>query len=273
LRDARPAGQNRPVLGTLSKAGRVLDLFTVEQPEWGVSEAAETLRVPKSSLHAVFATLASIDLLERVPTGRYRLGWGFVEHSQTLLRTTEYRPHALRAMQRLISRYGETMHLATWSRGRVVCIDRLEAVRGVRAAPADRDARRPPHVSAVGKMLLAHRDPADVEIALRPAALERLTDRTMTTPSAVEDALVAVRDLGVAFDEEEGRPGVCCVAAPVCALDGSVAAAMSLCVPRPRFERMRGEYTDAISAAARDASERLRRGVEEGAGQAASSHR
>jgi IclR family transcriptional regulator, KDG regulon repressor len=166
-------------------------------------------------------------------------------------------------MQRLISRYGETMHLATWSRGRVICIDRLEAVRGVRASAGDREVGRPAHASAVGKVLLAHRDALEIEAALSPSALPRLTDRTLTSPAALAEELRAVRQAGVAFDEEESRPGVCCVAAPVRGAGGAIVAAMSLCVPRPRFQRMRREYADAISAAGRDASQRLLRGAEE----------
>ena len=251
------------MLGTVEKAGRVLDLFTVEQPEWGVSEAAAELGLPKSSLHAVFTALARIDLLERTDIGRYRLGWSVVAHAHTLLSTTGYRAHALRAMQRLLSRYGETMQLAAWSHGRVVRVDRLEAVRGVHGVADGRGIRWPPHASAVGKVLLAHRAPDERDAALASGALERLTEYTVTDRDALEDALSAVRERGVAFDHEEGRHGVCCVAAPVRAVDGSVVAAMSLCVPRPRFQRMRGEYANAIAAAAHDASQRMRRSAEE----------
>ena len=45
-------------LNTVAKVGRVLDLFAPEQPEWGVSEVAEALRIPRSSAHALLASLA-----------------------------------------------------------------------------------------------------------------------------------------------------------------------------------------------------------------------
>lgn len=243
------------MLGTLQKAGRVIDLFTVDRPEWGVSEAAARLELPKSSVHAVFQALASIGLLERERTGRYRLGWAFVAHARTVLSTTGYRPHALRAMRGLLCRVGETVQLATLSRGRVITIARLEAPRGVRR-PADAPAP-PPHTSAGGKVLLAAN--ARYETAT-PRALARLTERTLTSPAELEDELTIVSTRGYAYDEGEGRPDVCCVAAPLRAAGSEVIAALSTSVVRPRFERRRPEYTRAIVDAAAEASNRLRRG-------------
>jgi IclR family transcriptional regulator, KDG regulon repressor len=37
------------MLRTIEKATQVLDLFSLERPEWGVSEAARILRLPKST--------------------------------------------------------------------------------------------------------------------------------------------------------------------------------------------------------------------------------
>jgi IclR family KDG regulon transcriptional repressor len=35
------------MLGTVAKAGKVLDLFTAANPEWGVGEVAQRLQMPK----------------------------------------------------------------------------------------------------------------------------------------------------------------------------------------------------------------------------------
>lgn len=57
------------------KAGQVLNLFSLERSEWGVSEAAKELNFPKSSTSALMATLAEQGLLRRTSERRYRLGW------------------------------------------------------------------------------------------------------------------------------------------------------------------------------------------------------
>ncbi len=40
---------------TIDKVMRVLDLFSLERPEWGVSEAAKALGFPKSTTSEGFA--------------------------------------------------------------------------------------------------------------------------------------------------------------------------------------------------------------------------
>ena len=62
------------MLGTLARAGAVLDLFTTEEPEWGVTATAQRLGIGKSLADDVLASLAGIGLLQRVGHGRYRLG-------------------------------------------------------------------------------------------------------------------------------------------------------------------------------------------------------
>jgi DNA-binding IclR family transcriptional regulator len=43
----------------------VLDLFSVEQPEWRVSEVAEALGLPKSTISELMSELADQRLLSR----------------------------------------------------------------------------------------------------------------------------------------------------------------------------------------------------------------
>ena len=82
------------MLGTLARAGAVLDLFTTDEPEWGVTATAQRLGIGKSLAHDVLASLAGIGLLQRVGHGRYRLGWRTVTLASVLLRTSELKVHA-----------------------------------------------------------------------------------------------------------------------------------------------------------------------------------
>lgn len=91
---------------TIKKATQVLDLFSLERPEWGVSEVARTLRAPKSTTSELMASLSDQRLLSRTARGRYRLGWRLFELSQTLLDTTEFRVEACRVMEELMRCWG-----------------------------------------------------------------------------------------------------------------------------------------------------------------------
>src|ERR671932_981039 len=97
---------------TIKKATQILDLFSLERPEWGVSEVARALRLPKSTTSELMSSLADQRLLSRTVRGRYRLGWRLFELSQTLLDTTEFRTEARKVMEELVRGWKETVHLA-----------------------------------------------------------------------------------------------------------------------------------------------------------------
>ena len=87
---------------TMKKAMWLLDLFSLQRPEWGVSEAAKALGFPKSTTSELMSDLADQRLLSRSTKGKYRLGWRLFELSQTLLDTTEFKNEARRVMEELV---------------------------------------------------------------------------------------------------------------------------------------------------------------------------
>lgn len=245
------------VLSTVRKVAEVLDLFTPQRPEWGVTEVARALRIPKSSAHALLVTLCCTGLLRKTPQCRYRLGWRALAMNRVLVETTEFRAEALPVMHNLVARYGETVHLATLDEGQVVYVEKLEGSRAVRVAVSWVGARLPAHCSAVGKVLLAHRPEEEVETIVEAQGLRAFTTRTITSVEQLRAELERVRQQGYAEDLEEVMPELCCVAAPIRDYTGEVVAAMSLSVPAYRFRQYRDQYRHAIIHAARQVSENL----------------
>jgi IclR family acetate operon transcriptional repressor len=88
---------------------------------------------------------------------------------------------------------------------------------------------RPPHATAIGKLLLAHCDPAQREIeALR---FEPFTPATLRTAEALGADLERVLARGYAEDHGELDENVRCVAVPVRNFSGAVIAALGLSGP------------------------------------------
>jgi len=245
------------MLGTVQKVGEVLELFTREHPEWGVSEVAKALAIPKSSAHALLATLAQIGFLKRTREGRYRLGWRILALSQVLLSTSSWREEARRAMEELVARFGETTHLAVLECGRVVYVEKLEGTRAVRVVNTGVGVELPAHCSAVGKVLLAFRPWEEVERIMAERGMPAFTPNTITTLDELKTELQAVRERGYAYDIEEVVPELCCVAAPIRDHTGEVVAALSLSVPFYRFQQLKEEYRRSVLEAAHRVSERL----------------
>ena len=245
------------MLNTVKKCGRILDLFGKDRPELGVTEVARALRIPKTTAQQMLATLSSIGLLRRTADRRYRLGWKVLALSDALLKSTEVRVEARQVMEHLVGRYGETVHLAVLDNDDVVYVDRVQGTHSVQVALTWVGARLPGHCSAVGKVLLASRDSAEVAQIVERQGLTVYTERTIATLDDLEAQLAQANRDGFAYDEEESVPDLCCVAAPIRDFRGDVVAALSMSLPSFRFNRGRDQYREAIVRASGDISDRL----------------
>jgi IclR family KDG regulon transcriptional repressor len=245
------------MLHTVRKAAEVLNLFSIEHPEWGISELSKALAIPKSSTSALVSTLTEQGLLRRTSSGRYKLGWRIMALSQVLLSTTDFRTEARRVMESLIIRFGETVHLATLERGQVIYVEKLQGTRAVQVSLTSVGSRLPAHCSGVGKVILANLPSEEACQLLSASSMPALTPNTITTIEALQDELERVRAQGYAYDIEEAVEELCCVAAPIHDHTGEVVAAMSLSVPAYRFQQCKDQYRQAIIGATRQVSESL----------------
>src|SRR3954468_22247429 len=124
------------MLRTVMRAGAVLDLFTDEEPEWGVTATAARLGIANSMAHDLLVSLARTRLLQRVGHGRYRLGWRTVSLASVLLRTSDLKAKGAAVVQRLAEGTRAGVRLVAWDRGEIVCIERRQPRRRPSAAAA-----------------------------------------------------------------------------------------------------------------------------------------
>jgi DNA-binding IclR family transcriptional regulator len=245
------------MLGTVTKAGRVLDLFTVANPEWGVREVAQRLQIPTSSAHGLLATLSEIGLMRKSPTGRYRLGWRIVELNRTLVDTTAFLSEAQPILRQLADCLSATAELGALRRHNVAILDRVVGGPTGPQAAASADATTAAHTSAIGQALLAHSKPEVLD-----SLIWRLSSRPGNACAAaaadLRAGLDAVRLRGVAFDIERTEPDRCSVAAPIRDTDGGVHTALGLTVPALSFRRNREVLTRSVERAATHISRNAR---------------
>nr|WP_216322457.1 IclR family transcriptional regulator [Deinococcus aestuarii] len=240
---------------SVENVGRLLELFTVESPEIGVTQAARHLGMSKGGAHALLTALTHIGLLHRFVTGRYRLGFRVMALNTVLMSHTPWRRVAREEMTRLAGVTGETVLLAAFDGGQTICIDRVEGG----ASPVDTPVggTLPPHATAPGKVILAHRPPEEVEGLSGAGLLHRHTPGTITSEDELLSDLARTRERGYALCIEEHVPGVCGVAAPIRNANAEVIAAISLSVPTRRFTRRKDSLATHLTAAAAETSRRI----------------
>jgi DNA-binding IclR family transcriptional regulator len=234
------------MLGTLARAGAVLDLFTTDEPEWGVTATAQRLGIGKSLAHDVLASLAGIGLLQRVGHGRYRLGWRTVTLASVLLRTSELKAHARPVVRDLAERQGLTVSLAAWDCGRIIYIDRRYSARHANGCGPAAGIPAPLDGSATAQVLLASRSHDEVKTLW----CDGLVHTRHASVDELELDLERVRLHGWAQTDVGETQAGGAVAAPVRDADGNVAAAISLDLVDPFSNANVDLHARAVVAAA-----------------------
>jgi DNA-binding IclR family transcriptional regulator len=226
--------------------------YVAQAGEASVSEVAAALGLPRPSAHILLSTLTAGGYLRQARRrGRYRVGLRVLKVAREVLARMPVRERAAPLLYELARTTGLNVYLAVLSRGEAVTIDRVVA-KPRPEARADVGAASPAYASSMGKALLAHLPPAELEAYLATAHLEPVTERTITSVEALREELGRIREQGYALSEGEHRPGVRSVAAPVFAYTGEALAAVCARHYTPAGEPPPGALIhDVVDVAAR----------------------
>jgi DNA-binding IclR family transcriptional regulator len=180
-------------------------------------------------------------------------GLGFVRQDPETGQLWREAEPVVKEMARLT---GETIHLATLEAASLVYLWKVESTRTLRVAMMSRVGQTAPtYCTGVGKVLLAHLLPEQVNAILKKEKLTAYTDRTITRRDELVRELAGIREKGYAVDNEEHEVGVRCVAAPIRDRTGTVCAAVSVSIPTVRLtNRDIPRYRDIVVRAAGEIS-------------------
>jgi DNA-binding IclR family transcriptional regulator len=239
-------------VSSLRRALLLLEQFTPEHPELSVRELARRADVPRSTTHRLVQELLSWGALEH-GTGGVRLGVRLFElgtitpGQSTLHEASSAYLHTLNEVTRL------TANLAIREGLNILYVEKISTAN-LRVPHSRLGGRGSLHATALGKAILAFSGPdAFAEITSGPLAAE--TPHTITDPDDLRRELAKVRHERVAYDVEESRPGLFCVAAPILDRRQSALAAVSVTGATERSQAER--FASAVMATARSISRRL----------------
>ncbi len=254
--ELRPGARYR--IQSIERAVSILNAFSAETPELGVTELAERLALHKSTVHRFLVNLEAGGLVERNPrTQRYRLGLRIFELGGLVLQQMNLWDEALPFLEGLVHESGETGHLAVLDGGEAIYIERVEARRALRI-PSAVGRGYPAHATNLGKVLLAYLPAEEVRQVVATRGLSAYTPNTITDPARLEEELARIREQGYAVDNEEYDEGLRCIGAPIQDHTGQVVAALGIGGPVTRVTPARVEELAAlVKRAATGLSRRL----------------
>lgn len=224
---------------SVSRALDIISFVSMKKGGLGVTEIANQMDINKSSVYRILSTLVQYGYVEQDnETGRYKLGYKFLEVSSRLLESMDLREEAKPYLRELESETNEVIHLVVYDQGEVVYIEKLDGNETLRMH-SKVGKRAPMHCTSVGKAILAHLPPAVVADILERKGLPVHTDHTITDREQFLQELVDVRRNGFALDLEENEYGITCIAVPIFDHLGKVVAAVSISGPTMRMTKER----------------------------------
>lgn len=237
-----------PAVQSVETSLRIVEALH-ERGDAGVTELATALSIPKSTVHNHLQTLERNEYVVGVD-GRYRVSYRFLELGAAARDRCPLTAVARPEVDRIAEETGELSGLLVEEHGRGVFLHRA---KGDRAVHVDTYAgkRIALHGAALGKAILAGLPDARVDAIVDRHGLPALTENTITDREALDAELQAVRDSGVAFDDEERLDGLRSVGAAITDADGAVIGAVSVAGPTSRLRevRFREELPDAVRSA------------------------
>jgi DNA-binding IclR family transcriptional regulator len=225
---------------TVAKALAMLDHFSEDEPELGLSELARRAGADKATVHRMLAVMADAGIVEqRSDTKFYRLGAG-------VLRLARVREHAFpvtsiyqAALDRLMAETEETAHASLISGRALATIAVRESTRGSRVSLVAGDIL-PFHSTASGIAILAFCE-KKLRDRVLASQLEARTAQTLTQADAIQQQINRSAERGYSMADQTNEDDVYGIAAPVFDQAGYAVGAVAVATPAHRMtDSLRG---------------------------------
>lgn len=216
------------VIEALVRGLRVLAQFDQDHTNLSLTDLVERTGFNKATVFRILATLEHEGYLERDPVTRnYRPGIKALRLGFAVLSSLDLRQVARPHLENLASSLDLTASLSVLDGMDVVYVDRVRN-RSIMGVVLELGSRIPAHCSSMGKAMLAHLPPDELEDHLASADLTACTSNSIKTLAEFRETLEIVRAKGVAFNIEELAVGLRAVAAPIFDQNGRVVAAINV---------------------------------------------
>jgi IclR family pca regulon transcriptional regulator len=181
-------------------------------PRAAVRRCLHTLRM----LGYVDAELNNFSLRPKVLT----LGYSYLSSTPLTVSAQPY----LNSISRELN---ESSSMAVLDEGEILYVARSATAR-VMSVALNTGSRLPAYCTSMGRVLLAHLPPDQLEQYLERTKLRPMTEHTVTSAKRLREILADVRQAGYAVNDEELELGLRSIAVPVRGASGTVLAGLNV---------------------------------------------
>ena len=244
---------------SLARGLSVLRAFSKEHPEMTLSQVAGATCLNAAAARRCLHTL--VDLGYAAKRGKlFLLRPAVVSFASAYLESMNLEQIVRPYLQDVRDKTGDSSSLAVLSDTDILYLVHVSTNRMVRV-PCTVGTRFPAYATSLGRVLLAYQTKDVVDDYFRKARLTSLTEKTVTSKSALRNLLVKVREERCVATEDELDYGLVSCAVPIFNAENSVIAAVNCSTSTARADKheMIASRVPVLREAARSIEIELRR--------------
>lgn len=250
--------RERSGVQSIERAFSILTQIAQTPDGINLAELSKSVGLHTSTTFHIVRTMTDLGAVRQDrATKRYHLGRLIFSLAASSSRENDLVATSTAFIERLARETGESSHFGLRSGDKVVLAARV-AGSGAFQLVERVGAFRPPHCTALGKVLFAALPDAQFEAFLERVELTPSTAKSITDKGLLRAEIERVRAAKVAFDDAEFDEEVRCIAAPVYDYSGQVVGAIGVSGPiwRMNLQRME-QLTQRVREIAAELSEEL----------------
>jgi IclR family transcriptional regulator, pca regulon regulatory protein len=211
---------------SLARGLKVMQVFTRTSPRLTPSQISVATGFSRAAVRRCLHTLRLLGFVEVEETNQFSLSHRVLTLSHAYTSSSRLPRTAQPILERLSGLLHESCSVATLVDDELLYVARAHVSRIMKVDLAI-GSRLPAYCTSMGRVLLAHLPPSQLDRYFRQVTPQKHTSRTITSEMKLRKVLNGVRIRGFAVVDQELEEGLRSVAVPVRGAGGAVVAALN----------------------------------------------
>lgn len=204
-------------MSTANRLLAILDLFTLDRPDWSIDEASVAMAMPMSTIYRYFNSLTKNGLIATNGGGRYILGPSIIRYDRQLRLTDPLVRSARAEMDRLAQSVAgrAVVFLCRLFGNKVMCVSQASSGEAPFTISYERGRPMPLFAGSASRVILANLSPAKIQSLYRHYSEEFARRGLGADLREVRETLRAVRTEGCFVTVGEVDAGMRGISVPI----------------------------------------------------------
>ncbi|OSQ49507.1 IclR family transcriptional regulator [Thalassospira alkalitolerans] len=239
--DGKKLRQDTLFVTSLEKGMLVLEAFSEDRSELGLSDIVKVTGLEKSAAQRYANTLHELGYLEKnAETRRFKPSVKYLEMAYSYLWSDYLAQLAMPRLIDLSRQTAQTINMAEPIGTDIIYVVRMPNHRTNFGASAV-GRRVPALVASSGRVILSRKPETVIRECVRDWPITQYTPKTTTDREAILDNILMAREKGYCLTQKQVLPDEINIAAAICSIEGTPIGAIHCSLPSIRWTTERAE--------------------------------